>query len=73
MLLYNQGKGNTHKPKGENKMTIKELYDWAVKNGVENYEFMPLEEDHNYSFSEEDLYIYPDDGENKFHADVVAL
>lgn len=54
-------------------MTIKELYDWAVKNGVENYEFMPLEEDHNYSFSEEDLYIYPDDGENKFHADVVAL
>jgi len=54
-------------------MTIKELYDWAVKNGVENYEFMPSEEDHNYSFSEEDLYIYPDDGENKFHADVVAL
>ncbi len=42
-------------------MTIKELYEWAKKNKVEDFELMPIEEDHNYEFDERDLYIYKED------------
>lgn len=38
-------------------MTIKELYKWAKENKVEDFELMPVEEDHNYSFDEKDLSI----------------
>lgn len=42
-------------------MTIKELYDWAVKNNVEEYDLMPTEEEHRYSFRENCLFIYHDE------------
>ena len=31
--------------KGENYMTVKELFDWAVKNAVEDYEIEVQKED----------------------------
>jgi hypothetical protein len=43
------------KQKGDNNMTIKEFYNWAVKNGVEDFEIRLIkDEDGNYQYPDAD-------------------